>query len=272
MTYDAREVSADLGSPVELYEFVRGARRIRITSADRDIVFGANTFARAPVARTAIESSIESARSGITVTVPRSMEVAEWHRVAPPADAVLLTIWQSHTGDPDNEFVVVWQGRVMAVEFSGVTAEIACENVYSSIRRAGLRRCWQRPCPHVLYGPECGVSRETFQQAGTATVVSGLTLTVPAFAALGSQLAGGYLQLALPDGQFERRAISAHAGSSVTIAQQIVGLAAGASIIAYPGCDHTDTATGCQRFSNTLRYGGMPFIPRKNPFDGSPVY
>lgn len=272
MTYDAREISADLGAPVEIYEFVRGAYRIRLTSADRDIQFAGNPYIRTTLSRSGIESGLEVARANLTITGPRTMEVADWHRVAPPADVITLTIWQRHLGDPDDEFAVIWQGRVVSVEFEGAAASIACENVYTSIRRAGLRRAYQRTCAHVLYSAECRAVPGSFSVAGTISAVSGLTISSAAFGTVASgYLVGGYVQIARASGQFERRAITDHTSVSVTLAQAIVAVAVGEGVTAFPGCDHT-TETCVSKFNNLANFGGMPYIPTKNPFDGSPVY
>lgn len=272
MTYDAREISSDLGSPVELYEFVRGAYRIRLTSADRVIAFGGFDYSRMPMSRSAIESSIEAARAGVTVTVPRTMEVAEWHRSAAPADVITLTIRQTHLNDPDAQFVVVWQGRVVVVEFQGAAALITCESVYTSIRRAGLRRQYSKNCPHALYLGECKVVPGSFSSSGAVTAISGFGVTVSAFGALpAGYLAGGYMEIFRASAQVERRSIASHAGSVATLSQAILGLVVGDIVTAYPGCDHT-IGTCASKFANVLNYGGQPYIPIKNPFDGSPVY
>ncbi|MBK7804300.1 MAG: phage BR0599 family protein [Chloracidobacterium sp.] len=41
--------------------------------------------------------------------------------------------------------------------------------------------------------------------------------------------------------------------------------------IARGGCDHT-LATCIAKFANGLNYGGMPYWPTKNPFDGTIIY
>jgi uncharacterized phage protein (TIGR02218 family) len=272
MTYDARETSADQGAPQEIYEFVRGAYRIRLTSADRDIAYVGQTYVRATISRTNVEASLEAARANVTITVPRTMEVADWHRVSPPADVIAVRILQRHQGDPDNEFAVVWTGRVTTVDFKGAAAELICESVYTSIRRAGLKRTYQRACPHVVYGAECGAAKSAHELLGAALAVSGVSVTATIFGTVPSgRLAGGYLQVSRPAGQFERRAIATHTGSTIELAQPIVGFGPGQAFAAYPGCDHT--APTCNTvFGRLPSYGGFLYIPAKNPFDGSPVY
>jgi hypothetical protein len=42
-------------------------------------------------------------------------------------------------------------------------------------------------------------------------------------------------------------------------------------VAAYPGCPRT-IAVCDARFANHLRYGGVPHLPGKSPFDGDPVF
>jgi hypothetical protein len=50
-----------------------------------------------------------------------------------------------------------------------------------------------------------------------------------------------------------------------------VGLAIGDEVTVSPGCAHTQAVCN-DVYSNGENYGGFPFMPRKNPFDGTPVY
>jgi len=50
-----------------------------------------------------------------------------------------------------------------------------------------------------------------------------------------------------------------------------VGLKSGMEIRAYAGCNRTIQECS-SKFNNTLNYGGMPFIPTKNPFGGDPIF
>lgn len=273
MTYSARETSADLGAPFELFEFIRGVQRWRYTSADRTIVWNTNSYAPAAISRAAIEVGPEIARQSLRISVPRDLAVVDGFRVAAPSDPIVVNIYQSHQGDPDAEFVVVWQGRILGIDWQGVEAQIHCESVYTSLRRAGLRRAWQRLCPHVLYGPECKVARITFQVNAVLSGVAGAVLTSAAFAAPGAgYFNGGFVGFLTVDAVTERRPIVAHGTTDITMDRAIPGLAVGATVQAFPGCDHTSGAAGCSRFSNILNYGGTPYIPTKNPFQGDPVY
>lgn len=270
MSYDAREHSTQDGRPVDLYTFARDGATWRYTSGDRDVVLLGNTYAARALRRTEIESTNEKARMGIRITAPRTLEVVDLFRVAPPTQAVTLVLQQLHVGD--DEAATLWTGRILAVSFQGLQAEIAAEPIYTSISRIGLRRLYQRACPHVLYGPACRVSRAAYRAIGTVGSVSGQAVIVSAAAAYPAQhFAGGYLEFAAAPGVTERRFILEHSGGAITLSSGASDLAAGAAVSLYPGCNHTIAACG-SKFSNTANYGGFPYMPTKNPFGGDPIY
>lgn len=272
MTYSAIEASSADGSPVELYTFARGLVTWRYTSAQRDIEYEDALYEARVMDRDAVELSTDAPRSAITVRAQRDIEVAELLRITPPTDVITLTIRQLHLTDPDAQAVVVWQGRVLSASWSGPQVSLRCEPVYTSIRRPGLRRLYQRQCPHVLYGPDCGVLRGAYARSGTVSAVSGTVLTIDEAASQpDGYYAGGMLTWEESPGVAIRRMIVGHEGASITLTLAIPGLAAGAQVELLPGCDHT-LATCDQRFSNAHNYGGFPWIPQRNPFGSDPIY
>lgn len=270
MTYDSRERSADLGRPVELYTFNRDFIAWRYTSADTDRVVDFQTFKSAPIKRSDIEQGAEINRSGLKITVPRDFAVAQLYALAPPSDTISLTIRQYHEGD--GELATVWSGRILGVKFEGSQAEISLEPIGTSIRRNGLRRHYQRLCPHVLYGSGCKVNSTAFRLVATVDALAGVTVSAGELATQpDGYWEGGYVEWAIDTGIFDRRFIQAHAGPTITLDMPPLGLAIGMQLNVYPGCDHTmDTCS--TKFSNALNYGGMRFIPTKNPYGNDPIY
>lgn len=270
MTFDTRERSTQDGAPVEIYRFTRDTVHWRYTSADRDVEVLSQTYVSRPISRSDIESTNEKARLGIKIRAPRTLEVAELFRVSPPTQAVTCVIQQYHAGD--GQVATIWTGRVLGVSFAGALAEISLEPVFTSIRRIGLRRLYQRPCPHALYGTGCKVNRETFRVDGTATVIAGNVVTVPAASGQAAGwFAGGYLEFTAEGGVPERGFILESAAGVMTLAAQPFGLSVGAEVKLFPGCDHS-IATCASKFSNAANFGGFPYFPQKNPFGGQPVF
>lgn len=271
MAYDNLERSAADGRPVELYRFSRGPIAWNYTSSDRDILFDAVLYAAHPIQRGNIEQGPEAQRSGLRLTVARAFPVAALFMIAPPSDPVELVLRQMHY--LDSEAITLWQGVITGVSFSSGRADIELEPLSGTLRRSGLRRNYQKTCPYVLYGVDCAANPEAVRVNGVANVIDGLSLTVTAAGALPDGFfAGGYVEWQLgADPVFERRFVTAHVGAAITIDMPPVGLAVGAAVRLYPGCDHSLTTCN-SKFGNALNYGGMPFIPTKNPFGSDPIY
>lgn len=271
MTFDAVERSASNGAPIEFFTFSRDFQAWRYTSADRAIDVAGATYDPRAISRSGVESSQEVARSTLTITAPRDLEVAELYRLAPPSLPVMLTVQQWHDGD--GELVVVWTGRVVTVEWGrGAAVEITCEPIQSAVRRVGLRRAYQRGCAHVLYGPDCRVNATAYRIDTTVDAVTGKTASIGAAATKpDGYFAGGFLEYLDGAGVIERRFITDHTGPALTLSASPAGLGPGDAVKLFPGCDHL-LATCSAKFGNELNFGGMPYIPQKNPFGSDPIY
>lgn len=268
MTYSAIETSVQSGRPLELYEFTYGATAYRYTSSDGDVVYGGHTYTAVPISRGSVEETSEVARLALEITASRDLSVLDLFSVAPPEEVVLVTLRRLHSDD--GEAIIMWMGRVLNVTLNNASAEIHCESVYTSLKRIGLRRLYQKSCPHVIYGPGCALARSTYKATKTVSTVSGTTITVSSIGAVDGFYAGGYLEWT-SDGVSHRRAIHSQTGGAIVVGFSIPGIAASASVDLYPGCDHT-LATCASKFSNSDNYGGMPFFPSKNPFAGVAIY
>lgn len=268
MTYDSLEKSARDGAPVELYEFAWGSvAPKRYTSAAADYIYGGSTYTAAALRRSSIGASAERARNDLEITCARDFAIADLFRVAPPSEVIGVTVRRQHRSDAGA--AVVWQGRVVNCAWDGTQATLNCEPVASSLKRVGLRRKYQRQCQHVLYGESCGVVRADHSSATLVSAVSGLTLTVGALPA--KPYAGGFVQWVQADNTIQRRFVRSFAGNVLTLTQAFIGIAVGHIVTVSPGCDHTRTTCNAT-YANIANYGGFPFMPAKNPFDGTPVF
>lgn len=269
MTYAAIETSAQDGAPVELYRFTMGAAEWFYTSSEADVEYDGETWLSRPITRNSLAQSPERIRNNLQLQVPRTLEVAEIFRVSPPSDIVAVTLLRYHRGDAES--VVLWMGRLLSVAFKQATADLSCEPVSTSARRTGLRRLYQRQCPHVLYSSACGVMKIYHAWSTTVTGINGVNIDVASLE--DKPYAGGYIEFDNGEAGIERRFIRSAAvtGTGLVLSHALPTLEVGSSITVFPGCDHT-TATCRDVFNNLPNYGGFPYIPQKNPFDGNPVY
>ena len=276
MTFDAKETSVQDGRPIELYEFKRVDQRWYYTSADRNLttVLEDEDYTAAAISRTEIEQGQELARSPMTVTVPRNLAIADYFRAEPPSRPIFLKVRQYH--ESDDNINTIWTGRCLSVEWADSHAMIHCEPTITSLNRQGLRRFYQRQCPHVLYGPECRLDQADHKIVGAIDSVSGNVVNISECAGFADGwFAGGWIEHVLDESfsTVERRFIVSHVGANLTLnfplpAQFVVGY----NMTIYKGCDHTAATCNSAKFSNIANYGGFPYFPIKNPFGGAPLF
>lgn len=265
MSYAALETSTQDGAPVELYTFAQGTQFWRFTTAPDPVTYAAVEYTPSSVSRDRIKQTSDVLKDSLKLEFPRGDAFASQFLGFAPDTVTTVTIMRGHVGD--NEFIPYWKGRVIAAVASGNKIELACESVFSSIRRPGLRARYELACRHALYSARCGVNLEASQDTGVTSVVSGVTISVPAAAGFADgYFTGGMIKA--PDES--TRFIVAHTGAVLTVQRPIAGLAVGATVRLYPGCDHLQS-TCAGKFNNLDNFGGFPWIPIRNPYDGRSI-
>lgn len=279
-TYSALESSAHGGRPVELFRFVHGSQ-VWTYSSGPEIVYNGETYVAFPIGRDDMQQTKELHKSPLEVLIPRTSELSLLYLAGNPEHVITLTVFRLHIGASDGP-IVYWKGRVVSVDWPDpATAKLVCESVFTSLKRPGLRARYQRMCRHALYSSQCGVDKADYAVAGTVSAINAArtVVTIPEAAGYADgYFLGGFLALA--DGTM--RFISAHSGPSITLASpapalaqyvgttgygQGYGVGYGAALTIYPGCAR-NRETCKNRFNNILNFGGWPWIPSRNPFDG----
>lgn len=261
MSYTAREQSAYEGHPLELYRFAMGDEQWLYTSADNEVVYVEDEYQPVFIKRGGFTRGGDTRKSTIEIEVSASNPVALLYRTGWLAAPMIVTIFRHHY--EDNEFSVLWKGRVTGCRWSGSVATLTSDSVFTLFRRAGLRRVYQVGCPHTLYGPGCALNEASFRVGGTVSAASGNVVTVPAAAGYpAGYFAGGMLKAGA-----EYRMVTGHSGSTIVLVDAVQAAVAGAAVILWPGCDRS-MATCNSKFGNLDNYGGLPFVPAKNPFSG----
>ena len=262
MSYTAREQSAYDGHPLELYRFSYGDSGLWLfTSADDTVVKEEEKYEPAYVKRNGFTRTGDARKATLEIEVGDSNPVALLFRAGWLVSPLIVTIFRHHY--EDNEFSVLWKGRVTGCRWAGSVATLTSDSVSTLFRRAGLRRVYQMNCPHALYGPACRLNQASWANGATADSASGNVVIIPAAAGFPD----GYLTGGMLKSGDEYRMIVAHSGSSITMVDAISGLGEGSAVTLWPGCDRS-MATCSGRFNNLANYGGLPFLPQKNPFSG----
>ncbi|MNF91712.1 hypothetical protein D3C84_743230 [compost metagenome] len=166
--------------------------------------------------------------------MPSTLPVAANWRPFPPSDPIVLTIFSRHVGETDA--LAEWVGRVVAPVFNGATLELSGEPSSTGNRRAGRLRPSQRGCDLVLYSQGlgmCNLNPEIEAVAAELTAVAGLNLTAPTFAGASRSLMGGQLEWLDSGASLHQVAITAHAGTTITVASGSPDLVVGLDVTAY---------------------------------------
>jgi uncharacterized phage protein (TIGR02218 family) len=279
MAFSLFEISTQGGRPIGLYEFRWGTTVWRYTSADRQITFGLDDQGQ-PAKWLPVAISDDGVSQGASVTefevkLPANLPLVGLFRSTPPAESIWLKVRRFHFGD--NDATVIWVGTVGNIKRKGRAEAIAFGlPISGTMRRTGLRLCWELDCPHMLYDSECKVNPADFDHTTTITALTATRMTV---AALGpwpaARYAGGFFEWApagTTAGTKDRRGIESHMGGlQFAIFGSTDRLVVGQNITMYLGCDLT-AATCKAVFNNLPNHGGFGFMPKKSPFDGTPVF
>lgn len=270
MTFAAQETAIASGRPERLYQFVLGTKTWAYTSAGLAVTRSGTVYAPVAISDNGIIQSGEASADQFQITAPASLAAAQLYRGAPPAQPVDVTVFARHRSDPDDEFITVWAGEIRTVKFTGIDrCIITCSLLTERLEMRGLRLCWERTCPHALYSPACGVSREAWRiEAEIASVPDGATITFASETTIATGfLTGGLIEWSTAS-YTERRGIEAHSGATITLLGGSAGLQAGMNIRLYPGCQQTVTA--CEAFANLDNYGGVPHMSGESPYGINP--
>ena len=264
MSYSGFESSIQDGTPIELYEFSRGYTFWRFTSFSKEYKEGLTVWSPESIERDNVVQTAELSKGGVSVSFPITNEFAAGYLGYVPENTTLLTIYRLHRTDTSNQKISYWKGRVLSVKAEGKRVKLVCESIFSSLKRTGLRARYERSCRHTVFDTQCRVSIELYRLAGTIQYQTPDFITLSDIAPMTTNYyAGGMAR----DVDNNYRFIVANDSYTVTLSRPFGRQMLTEELVLYPGCDKTrDTCKS--KFNNVLNYGGFPWIPRKNPFDG----
>lgn len=264
--YEDREYSAHDGSPVEGYNFIGTFTTYRYTSAERDVTIGGNLYTAIPIKRAAINSGTQDDDNlDLELTLPFNLQVVQDYafQVSPPD--LSLEIVRYHEGsDPATDFIIVWKGIVTSFSASGHEVKVLVPSIFSIMMSGEVpNKYFHNPCNHVLYDSHCGLTAASYQQDTTITDVDEDTITVAADGFDDEYLRAGEM---VNTTKSQRRLIIDNVSDVITIAYPFYNAEVGDSVSLFAGCNHSFSIC-LSKFSNTINYGGFPYIPKENPFE-----
>lgn len=240
----------------------------RYTDSENAIVFESETYEPVPIDRGNVASSGNLDKANTEINISRKSEIATILNAYPLSSVVTLIMRQGHINDPDNDFPVVFTGRVINVTRNKGVVKLICEPIATALRRPGLRRRWQIGCPHVLYGDQCKANKARATISTPVASIDGTTVVLPSGwsgAIDPIKYVNGIAAWTNEDGTYEQRTIlRVTAGTSVLLSGPTRGLADTSTINMTLGCNHR--MDDClELHDNIHNHGGCPFIPKKNP-------
>ena len=272
MSYDAFEESTEDGQPIEFYSFVIGSTTFRFTNGPKAVMTPDGFIWKpAPISTDGIRQSGEAVSDAMQIIMPSGLSPAQIYVNSPPSTAMVVRVLKKQVAD--NEIKIKYIGTVSQCDFSSPgQATLTCETLSASMSRQGLRLPWQKTCPYALYDPvTCGVDMNAYAVPLRVLAIDEFDVqTDSAGAHPDGYFAGGFVAWDGGPRGMEYRTIESHTGFFIQMFGVTNDLYVGQQVTAYPGCQRTVAA--CQAFDNLPRYGGIPSLPGRSPFDGTPIF
>jgi len=275
MAFTDYEDSRHGGRPIKLFKFMLGPLpedELRYTDAETVQALENKPYTPVAISHSKLSATGTLDRTTMTVKMQNNTELAEVFRVYPPSYVITLQMYQGHAGDPANQFLAAWGGKVINAAWPDNELSLTCEPSSIAMRRPGLTRNYQRSCPHNLYGESCGAPKIPLDTI-CLNVYREQTITVSTVGGDPQAYSNGSIEWVNAAGRREIVSIRAAAGDG---ALKLAGLPStlqpGMPVKLYKGCDHTMGARGCDMHGNILNYGGQPWIPERNPINSLSEY
>lgn len=256
-------------TPTELYHFTDNITSWYYTSADHDITHDGNTYISTTMGRNEIESKGSIQRENIEIAFALDNPMARQFLLYNPENIVMLTIYvNTNVG-----LFVGWKGRYAVIRPEKSTIKLVFESIFTSLKRTGLRQSYQRGCRHMLYDSACRVDKNMYLSNAVVSNVAkyNVTLTAPVSGKPDGYFNGGVIAY-----QGGMRGIIKHEGNLIVLTdlwhvlKKASDISHSETVLLYPGCERTSES--CKsKFSNFANFGGFPFIPFRNPMDGSSI-
>jgi uncharacterized phage protein (TIGR02218 family) len=252
-----------MSKPIKLYRFTEDSLVWTLTSSNKSQTYNGETYNKSAIGHSQIKSSPDKNGSTIDIIVDLDNVMARRWFVNAIDTVVNLQIFKID----DGVVTVDWQGRLIGTKPDDSKLTLVFDSGFSQVRHIGLREQYQKTCPHILYGRLCGKNKDDMAVSGTVLTISGSTVTVSA----ASSKPDGYFNAGMiADSAGVLRFITSHVGTVLTLTRPLDSLSVGMSINLYPGCPRTTKA--CKdTFNNLANFGGFPWIPSINPYDGTPI-
>lgn len=262
MTFRDDEESVEDSQPRDGYEFILPTVTYRLTSAVKDVVIAGQTYRAGTIQRGEIQVPTAAVDSPLTVSMLVGHALPQRYlRGGVPPRRIDVNVYrlQSRSGEAE----LAWSGRVTSM---AVDRHIARFLIPARSREALQRRIPTITvgvdCPHVLYESGCNLDPTGHTATRTIVGVDGAKVTLSSAPDANNDWAkwGELVHTASGEGATIKSQIGAQLELQLPLDMKV-----GDSVEVRAGCAH-DIATCRTKFANHVNYGGVPDLPRTNPF------
>lgn len=177
----------------------------------------------------------------------------------------------------------IWKGRLTTPKPKNNEVAFTFESVFTSMRRPGLRARFQKTCRHPHYEKGCNLDKELFKIPGT---IVGVVDNVVQVTEAGLYPDGWFLGGMVRTGFQSYGYVIDHTGEFLTLqipmsdigdslansgyGENYGNYMGGPGLVMFPGCDRL-RQTCLTKFDNLNNNGSFPWLPSRNPMDGSSI-
>lgn len=267
MSYESQEKSVSDSQPVECYRFIgSNGKEYLYTSANVSVTLNGKRYSPVAVTRSSIKTATnEDSDVTLDLEIPFDTEVCIDYAYAQVPQKLELEVYRKQGSGPSAEYVLYWNGIIRGFDIRGRIASISVPSMASMTLATNIPNVnYQAPCNHVLYDSRCSVNAASHKVDRTVVGASSQTITLNSSAGSNGDFNAGEI---VNNRSLERRLILKNDGVKITIGFPFFDMRAGDHVTLYKGCDHTIT-TCHEKFGNAINFGGFPYVPADNPFEG----
>ena len=254
---------------------------LRMTSADKDIVYGGNTYVAASSVSVGISRNqwsikntlevpsleIDIASSGTDYASGANFKLALHNGLLDGAwielDRAFMQVIDGVFGDTTLGTVAVFAGRAGQIQVMSTGAKITARGANVLMNQYMPKNIVMNSCLHSLYDAGCTMVKSSFTFAGTVSTANLTALTWTADPTSGNyaDLAFGTVEMTSGAALGEMRTIGgvSSTGLSILYPWYVIPSPGDTFNVIY-GCDKT-MATCTARFDNIQHFRGFPFVP-----------
>lgn len=263
-TYTLLDSSIQNSDPCEYYKFIGPFNDYFYTSDVNQITIDSNEYLPLTILRSPIKGGSQR-QTGISLDIklPLSAQIVKDYAFSStPKDLKVEIFRKQRNHEP---IITIWVGNITIFSVDNKYATFRSPNVFNDLISGSFSNvAYQSICNHILYDSRCGVSEYQNMVVTEVITQADLVITVKDVGEDGNNFVLGQLIIAK---NLERRLITSVSNDDLTINYPFSKNIVGTKVELTYGCDHS-YATCKSKFSNGKNFGGHPFIPKYNPFEG----